>query len=88
MGGDTPDTRTIELGKSAGTFDFSYDTYWQEDQILVRYEGATLFDTGCVGAYATKALTYSGSSKQITVQVIPNCKGGSGTAWNYTVACP
>lgn len=87
-GGDTPDTRTIELGKSAGTFDFSYDTYWQEDQILVKYEGATLFDTGCVGAYATKALTYSGSSKQITVQVIPNCKGGSGTAWNYTVACP
>ena len=87
-GGDTPDTRTIDLGQPSGTFDFSYDTYWQEDQILVRYQGATLFDTGCVGATASKTLTYSGSSTQITVQVIPNCKGGSGTAWNYTVACP
>lgn len=87
-GGDTPDTRTIELGKSAGTFNFTYETYSQQDRILVRYQGNTLFDTGCVGANGTKTLTYSGSATQITVQVIPNCAGGSGTAWNYSVACP
>ncbi len=87
-GADTPDTRSIELGKSAGTFDFTYRTYSQKDQILVKYQGSTLFDTGCVGASGTKTLTYSGSATQITVQVIPNCAGGSGTAWDYSVACP
>lgn len=88
-GGDTPDTRTIELGKPAGTFNFSYQTYSIKDQILVRYEGVTLLDTGCVGTSATKALTYSGTSTQITVQVNPNCSGPTtGTAWNYTVSCP
>lgn len=89
-GGDTPDTRTIELGKPAGTFDFSYETYSQQDQILVKYQGNTIFDTGCLGTNGTKTktLTYNGSTTQIVVQVIPNCKGGSGTAWNYTVACP
>ncbi|MEP7083894.1 MAG: IPT/TIG domain-containing protein, partial [Betaproteobacteria bacterium] len=87
-GGDTPDTRTIELGKPSGTFNFMYETYAQEDQIIVRYQGVTLFDTGCVGANGTQALTYNGTSTSITVQVIPNCKGGSGTAWNYSVSCP
>ena len=83
-----PDTRTIELGKPAGTFNFTYETYAQEDEIIVRYQGVTLFDTGCVGANGTRSLSYSGTSTSITVQVIPNCKGGSGTAWNYSVSCP
>jgi hypothetical protein len=87
-GADTPDTRSIELGKSSGQFDFSYNTYSQKDQILVKYQGTTLFDTGCVGTSGTKTLNYNGSSTQITVQVIPNCAGGSGTAWDYSVACP
>ena len=87
-GADTPDMRTIELGKTSGTFVFAYETFSQQDQIIVRYNGATLFDTGCVGANGSKSLPYAGTSSQITVQVIPNCKGGSGTAWNYTVSCP
>ncbi|MBK9607927.1 MAG: IPT/TIG domain-containing protein [Betaproteobacteria bacterium] len=87
-GGDTPDTRTIELGKPAGTFVFTYETYSQQDRIIVRYQGATLFDTGCVGANGSQSLPYSGTSTQISVQVIPNCQGGSGTAWNYSVSCP
>jgi IPT/TIG domain/Bacterial pre-peptidase C-terminal domain/Repeat of unknown function (DUF5648) len=87
-GGDTPDTRTIELGKTSGSFAFAYQTYTQKDRIVVRYMGSTLFDTGCVGANGTKTLSFSGTSSQITVQVIPNCSGGTGTAWNYTVSCP
>lgn len=87
-GNDTPDTRTIELGKPAGSFVFAYETYSQKDQILVRYQGGTLFDTGCVGANGSKTLSYSGTSTQISVQVIPNCAGGTGTAWNYSVSCP
>ena len=87
-GNDTPDTRTIELGKTSGSFNFTYQTFAQEDQILVRYQGTTLFDTGCVGATGSVQLNFSGTSTQITVQVIPNCKGGTGTAWNYSVGCP
>jgi hypothetical protein len=33
-------------------------------------------------------LNYSGNSSKVEVQVIPNCAGGSDTAWNYTVHCP
>ena len=46
------------------------------------------FDTGCVGASGTQSISYNGASTQISVQVIPNCMGGTGTAWNYSVSCP
>lgn len=89
-GGDVPDTRTIDLGKSGGTFVFTYDTQSVKDQMIVRYQGTTLFDSGCVGTNGDKTvpLTYGGTSTQITVQVVPNCEGGSGTAWSYSVSCP
>jgi Tfp pilus assembly protein PilF len=88
-GGDTADQRNIEMGQNAGSFNFDYETYSIRDQIIVSYEGNQLFDTGCVGASNSVALSYSGTSTQIRVEVIPNCSGGtSGTAWNYTASCP
>jgi hypothetical protein len=90
-GGDVPDTRTIDLGKPGGTFVFTYDTQSVKDQMIVRYQGTTLFDSGCVGTLGDKtvSLTYGGTSTQISVQVVPNCAGGtSGTAWSYSVSCP
>ena len=89
-GGDAADTRGIEMGRTSGTFDFSYDTYTIQDDIVVSYQGQTLFDTGCVGASGSTTLSYGpGSSTQITVTVNPNCAGGtSGTAWDYTIGCP
>ena len=87
-GGDTPDTRNIELGKTSGTFDFDYETFSIKDRIIVSYAGTQLLDTGCVGEQMTKTLSYSGSSTQVTVQVIPNCDGSTGTQWEYTVHCP
>lgn len=89
-GGDTPDFRLIDLGNIGGTFQFDYQTFSQEDRMIVRYEGNTLFDTQCVGTGTTKSvlLTYHGTSTKVSVQVIPNCNGGLGTAWNYTVYCP
>jgi hypothetical protein len=76
------------MGRTAGTFHFLYDTYFMEDRMTVKYEGATLFDTGCVGASGDVILSFSGSSSAITVEVAPNCAGGSGTAWTFTVQCP
>jgi len=87
-GGDTPDTRLIDLGNIGGTFRFDFQTFSQKDRMIVSYEGRTLFDTGCVGTSGSALLSYSGSSTKVSVQVILNCAGGLGTAWNYTVHCP
>ena len=89
-GADAPDKRTIELGKTSGTFNFTYNTYTQKDRIIVTYQNGVppLFDTGCVGAMGTKPLTFNGTDTFITVEVQPNCAGGSGTSWDYSVSCP
>ena len=88
-GGDIPETRTIQMGRSSGTFTFRYNTYTVKDRMVVSYDGRVLFDTGCVGRASSTTLTYSGTSTAITVQVIPNCSGPtSGTLWVYTVECP
>ncbi|MFH1081015.1 MAG: hypothetical protein V1766_12290, partial [Pseudomonadota bacterium] len=88
-GGDTADSRTIEMGKTSGTFRFYYNTYSQKDRIVLScYGGSALYDTGCVGTSQTVSLPFSCSTSKITVAVSPNCAGGSGTAWNYTVYCP
>jgi len=90
-GGDIPETRTIELGRTSGTFAFTYDTATIEDRLVVRYQNAILFDTGCVGTDGprTQNITYSGTSSTVTVEVTPNCRvPGSGTAWVFILSCP
>lgn len=86
-GGDAAETRRVGLGRFSGRFDFSYNTFSQEDRMIVRYEGSTLFDTGCVGASGTRTLSFSGRSSIVEVEVIPNCAGGFGTAWEFSVSC-
>lgn len=87
-GNDNPVTIDVELGRRSGTFNFQYETYSQPDRMRVIYQGSTLFDTGCVGANGNRAISYSGTNTHITVDVIPNCNGGTGTSWNFTVFCP
>jgi hypothetical protein len=89
-GGDVATAATLDLGRPAGSFLFTYDTGAQSaDRILVRYEGHVLFDTGCVRTSRpeTRSLGYTGSSSQISVQVMPNCQGGTGSTWAVDVAC-
>ena len=74
--------------KQTGTFKFDYETFSQKDQILVKYQGAIHPSTRVVSEQMerlVKILTYSGTATTVTVEVIPNCAGGSGTAWNFTV---
>ena len=89
-GGDVPETNEVELGQSSGMVDFSYDTDFIQDRIIVSYQGVTLFDTGCVGAAGTMPITYNGTSTSITVEVQPNCAGpgATGTSWDFSVSCP
>lgn len=86
-GGDAADTRLFDVGRNSGRFQFDYETFSQKDRIVVRYEGKTLFDTGCVGTSGSVTVPFSGSFRQIQVDVFPNCAGGQGTQWNYTVHC-
>jgi len=92
-GGPAADTREIEMGRTSGNFDFSYETFSIEDQMTVSYQGLPLLDTGCVGTNGTvtRPLSFGpGSSTKITVSVSPNCNPATAgsTAWNYTVGCP
>jgi hypothetical protein len=87
-GGDTPDSRSFEMGRTSATFQFDWNTYSQQDQIQVYYEGRSIYDTTCIGSANTQLISYSGTTTVIQVVVTPNCAGGSGTAWDYTVHCP
>lgn len=88
-GGDTPESHTIQMGKKSGAFTFSYDMASIKDRMVVKYQGATLYDTGCAAGVNTVPLSFSGASAQITVDIMPNCAGGtSGTYWEFMVDCP
>jgi hypothetical protein len=89
-GTNTADTRTIELGKTSGTFRFYYNTYTVKDRIVLACygSGTRLHDTGCVGTSATVSVPFSCSTSKITATVTPNCAGTSSTAWDYIVYCP
>ena len=87
-GADTPVTRRYYMGISTGKFNFQYETFSIPDRIRVFYGDEAIFDTGCVGANGQISLSFSGTSKEIRVDVEPNCRGTSGTAWNFKLSCP
>ena len=73
------------MGRTSGTFSLSYDTFNIPDQFDVYCQGALIYTTGGpVSGSARVPATFSGSSTQVTIVVT----GPSGTAWDYTVACP
>ncbi len=87
-GGDEPETHTYNMGQTSGTFRFEWEAQNLKDRFKVYYQGSKKFDTGCISGNGSTYISYSGSSSQITVTVEPNCTGGSGTWWEYTVYCP
>ena len=89
-GGDVPVTRTIDVGRPSGRVRFQFDNGSESaDRLVVSYEGRALLDTGCVATAGprTEYLTFSGRSTKLTVQVFPNCRGGSGSTWTFETAC-
>jgi len=87
-GSNSPETHSIYLGQTSGSFIFEYDTYSVPDRIQVIYEGRVLFDTGCVGKNESVSISFSGHSDVITIKVTPNCNGTTSTGWEFTVHCP
>ena len=77
-------TRVHQLGRSSGTFTFSYESYLIPNQFDVIYQGAVIYSEGALVSGAISVpLTYSGTATEITVVVT----GPAGTAWNYYVGC-
>lgn len=87
-GGDAPYHGSFELGRKQGNFVFRREHYRIKDRMVITYEGRVLHDTGCASGYESKEISYSGAATNVVVRVIPNCKGTTGTAWNFRVFCP
>ncbi len=84
-GGQGVTTRVVDLGRTSGTFLFSWDTMVAPDAIVVSYEGITLLSTGKVSGKGSQTLSYKGASRQIQVTVTGT---GNGTQWNFKASCP
>jgi len=83
-GGAGVTTNVHNLGKKSGSFGFTWSAYSIPDRFEVLYEGRTLLDTGSVSGSGSRTLTFSGSSRNVTVRVT----GPGYTQWTYTVSCP
>ncbi|WP_454164104.1 hypothetical protein [Gordonia iterans] len=82
---------THSIGRGGPTsFQFTYDTWGEEDSIEIRYEGKTIWSTGGpVGTNGDKTATVTtpaGSATYVTVVVTP--KNSRTTLWKFTVHCP
>ncbi|MGI8856407.1 MAG: hypothetical protein ACR2JW_11700 [Thermomicrobiales bacterium] len=84
-GGAGVTTNVHELGRTSGTFVFSWDAFTIPDKFDVFYQGALLFSTGFVSFTGTHTITYTGASTRVTVVVTGS---SAATAWTYTVNCP
>ena len=87
-GGEAPESISVDLGKSSGSFDFEWNMYDVPDGMAIMYEGKTLFDTGCVSEDGSKLISFSGTSTTIMVNVNSDCTNQGSTSWDFTVNCP
>jgi len=85
-GGDSSNSRTIDLGVSGRDFVFSWEAQTIKDSFSLSF-GSGSFTTGCISGSGSKTIN-SGSSQYVTVTVAPNCEATTGTAWSYSLSCP
>ncbi|KJR43174.1 membrane protein [Candidatus Magnetoovum chiemensis] len=99
-GGPISETRIINVGEKSGTFQFTYNTIRDPDEIIIYYPAdsnnilwRTKKPDGTYGPLSTngsktESISYSGNSATIKVTVIPEQIVNSVTQWSYTVNCP
>jgi hypothetical protein len=94
-GANVVDTRVVNLGRTAGTFQFTYDTFNVPDLVEVIYEGRELLGETCRGTGgsfpAVRMLQFSGTTPFVIVRVTANCDPTNNTGltdWQYQVDCP
>ena len=88
QGSDNPETIDIDLGGRQGPGRFEWENYSIKDQMRVYVDGALVHDTGCTGGNGVQAIDVPPGAQSARVEVIPNCAGTTGTAWNFKLICP
>lgn len=90
-GGDAGYIQTFPVNTGEIGFDITvtFTAFFQADRFLIQ----GIYDTGCIGGQAgqpssvTSVVTIPPNTQNITLQVIPNCLGGSGTIWDLSITC-
>ena len=89
-GGDVGDTIPIDVSGTTGTIDFQFDTAGQPDRMVVFVDRQVAYDSGCLGTngYRSRGIPLPPGAMTLTVRIEPNCRGGSGTWWQFKLVCP
>lgn len=87
-GSNDPVRVQVEIA-NVGSLSLSYDTLQKEDRVRAFIDGTLVHDSGCVGTRGdvTQPIQVPPNARLMEVDVHPNCTGGSGTRWNFVVAC-
>ncbi len=88
-GSNVPEIFEVSIGNSKKV-ELVFETFQAKDIFVVEYEGATIFDSGCIGTngYMKKILNTKGFSDTLTIKVLPNCRGNEPTTrWEFYIIC-
>lgn len=88
-GSNDPEQYNIDLQTTSGTAVLTFDTYTVKDRIHVYYDGAKVFDSGCVGTSGRKELALNGRSSVFKVVIDPKCDPAvtDNTQWTFSLGC-
>lgn len=91
VGYDEPYSKTFDIS-SYETFVLQtrFKTYYLKDQLIVKEDGVTVYNSGCVStgnAFLVNYVEISGSASTLTIEVLPNCEGTVGTKWVLETLC-
>ncbi len=84
-GGEGVTETTHGLGRSSGSFLFSWNAYGIPDRFQIFYQGALIFDSGVISGAGSATVVYAGAATSVLVRVTGST---SGTFWEYTLGCP
>jgi hypothetical protein len=91
VGDDEPYSKTFDIS-SYETFVLQtrFKTYYLKDQLIIKEDGVTVYNSGCVStgnAFLVNYVEISGSASTLTIEVVPNCEGTVGTVWVLETLC-
>ena len=80
---------SVDLFKTSGTIEVSYQMYIVPDELTIYYEGNTIFSTGgLVSGGSSNSVTYGSPTSTSTVVTVEVNAPNSGTQWVVSVTCP
>lgn len=82
-------TFTVDLKKTRGTFQVSYNMFGIPDELTLFYEGVQVFGTGgLVSGSRTVSVNFGSENSTSTIVTLQLRAPNEGTAWRVSVSCP